>query len=183
MRMRETRFKECASGKMLPRIQLTQLDMPGDGSSRDGLTAASCGGNEASGRGRGGESKESKNRCWEEPKKRSSLTEILNNAANSMKEQKQEKPMKTASPSFFFHTCLQGISEGSGEAERQRGHRRGMQWSDGNTHAICRDRLERTRRDSENKHSKNGTRPSQAVLKECEETIKAEENRSAEGPL
>ena len=29
VRMRETRFKECASGEMPPGVQLSQLDMPG----------------------------------------------------------------------------------------------------------------------------------------------------------
>ena len=81
---------------------------------------------------------------------------------------------------IFFHTCLQGIWEGSREAERQRDHRRGVQLSDGNTHASCRDRLERARRDSGNQHSKSGTSSVQAVLKECDETTKAEPNRSAE---
>ena len=80
--------------------------------------------------------------------------------------------------------CLQGISEGSREAERQRGHRGGTQWSDGNTHASCRDRLERARRDSENKHSKSSPRPFQAILKKWNHKVtKAEENTCAERPL
>ena len=96
VRIRETRFKECASGERPPGIQLTQLDMLGMEAQE---MASQLQAMEAmSGRGRGGESKEGKNRCWAEPKK-CSLTESLNNAANSIKDQKPETPMKTASSS------------------------------------------------------------------------------------
>ena len=71
VRMRETRFKECSSGEMPP----DAAGCAGDGSSRDAFTATSYGGNEASGRGRGGESTESKHRCGEEPKKKLSYGE------------------------------------------------------------------------------------------------------------
>ena len=115
VRIRETRFKECASCEMPPGIQLTQLDM------------------------------------------------------------QPETPMTLN----LFRICLQGNSEGSRKAERQRDQRGRTQWSDGNTHASCRDRLERTRRDRKNEHCKSGTRPLHAVLNKCEKTMKAEENRSA----
>ena len=69
-----------------------------------------------------------------------------------------------------------GQQHHQGPAASKRHRSKTASWS-------CRDRLERARRDSENQHSKSGTRPLQAVLKECEETIKGEENRSAEGHM
>ena len=54
---------------------------------------------ETSGRGGGGESEEGKNRCWEVPEEMLSDGEPETNAANSIKDQKPETPMKTASSS------------------------------------------------------------------------------------
>ena len=96
VRMRETRFKECASSEMPPGIQLAQLDEPGM-EARDGLTDPRYGGNETSGRGRRN-AKRARIDAGKCPK-RCSLTESLNNAANSIKDQKPETPMKTASSS------------------------------------------------------------------------------------
>ena len=78
----------------------------GDGCSRDGLTASSDGGNEASGRGGGGESKESKNRCWEEPKKK------LSDGEPEQRGQQHQGPEVGVTDEncvilIVSHTCLQ----------------------------------------------------------------------------
>ena len=168
VRMRETRFKECSNGEKPPGIQLTRLDMPGMEAQE---MASQIQAMEAMRQAEEEEEKAKRARtdAGKSPK-RSSLTESLNNAANSIKDQRPETPMKTASSSSSSTTCLQGICE-----DQKR--------SDGNTHASCRDRLERFRRDSENQHSKSGTRPFQAVLKEGKVTMRAEENRCAEGAM
>ena len=62
------------------------------------LTDTSYGGNEASGRGGRGKNEECKNRSGKEPKS-NSLTENLGSAANSIRDQWPETPMKTASSS------------------------------------------------------------------------------------
>ena len=46
VRIRETRFKDCASGEMPPGIQLTQLDMPGMEAQEMASQLPSYGGNE-----------------------------------------------------------------------------------------------------------------------------------------
>ena len=62
--------------------------------------------------------------------KNSSLTESLNSAANSIRDQRPETLMNTASKES---------AKNKREADRQGDHRRGIQWSDRNTHASRRD--------------------------------------------
>ena len=179
VRIRETRFKECASREMPPGIQLTQLDMPGMEAQEMASQIQAMEAVRQVERG-GGESEEGKNRCWEVPE------EMLSDGEPEQRGQQHQGPEVGDTDEdcvilILFRTCLQGNSEGSRKAERQRDHRGRTQWSDGNTHASCRDRLERTRRDSENEHSKSGTRSLQDVLKKRKKTMKAEENRSAAG--
>ena len=96
VRIRETRFKECASCEMPPGIQLMQLDMPR-------MEAQEMASQIQAVEARQVEEEEEKakraridaGKC----PKRCSLTESLNNAANSIKDQKPDTPMKTASSS------------------------------------------------------------------------------------
>ena len=173
VRIRETRFKECASGEMPPGIQLTQLDMPRIEAQE---MASQLQAVEAVRQVEEEEEEKAKRARIDAGKSTNicSLTESLNNAANSIKDQKPETPMKSASSSSSSAHASKESSKAVEKPNDKRGHRGGMQWSDGNTHASCRDRLERTRRDSENKHCKSGTRPLQAVLKKCGKAMKAE---------
>ena len=113
--------------------------------------------------------------------KRCSLTESLNNAANSIKDQKPETPMKTASsssssahPSKESPKAVEKPNDKEGIEEERNGvtdtlmRAVGTDWSE----------LDETVKTN---IAKNGTRPLQAVLKTSEKTMKAEENRSAVG--
>ena len=92
--------------------------------------------------------------------------------------------MNTASSSSSSSPYLQGHCKNQRKAQRQGDHRRGMQRSVRNTHASRRDRVERTRRNSENQKSQSSPRPLHATLKKWKtaEVVRAEENKCGERP-
>ena len=153
---------------------MTQLDIPANTSS---------GGNEASGRGRGGESKEGKDRCWEEAKKQ---------AADGEPEQRSQQHQGPEAPNpdehcifffffFFLFSYLQGHCKNQREAERQEIIE---EECNGVTETLMRavgtdwSELDET---VKTQYSQSGPRPLQAILKKWKtEVVRAEENKCGE---
>ena len=159
---------------MPPGIQLTQLDMPGMEAQE---MASQLQGMEAMRQVEEEEEEKAKRARIDAGKspKRCSLTESLNNAANGIKDQKPETPMKTASSSSssahaFKESPKAAVKPNDKEAIEVETLMRavGTDWSE----------LDETVKTN---IAKAVQKPLQVVLKKCEKTMKAGENRSAVG--